>query len=235
MDYEMLNTPSIDSDYIPPTVTPSVPPDYLIQSGGGLSNMHHGHPQGPYSVSASRSDIYGYSEPFQQTGFMQAVRGNMYDGTGLDKTTPRTCDNLGLNQLPPYATMPGANIDYPHGQQIVWGTDDSKKNEEFTTDINAGTNYEMIEPFTDEYDGNVEQKTNPIILFVFVFLIFLVIDLWIQSSNSIIKKFIYRSGNPSIKQLLIVSSITTVILVLVSTWIKLPLVQFTNPEKYRLG
>lgn len=233
MDYELLNTPQLDSDYIPPTTTPSVPPDYLIQSGGGISNMHHGHPQGPYSVTAARSDIYGYSEPLQQSGFMQAVRGNMYSGTGLDKTIPRTCDNFAMNQLPPYATMPGANIDYPfaYGPQVVWG--DPKKNDSLIQD-----DYTMIEPFVSTSTGSLADmagihsdeatKRHPIYILVLFFMIFFVLDLWIQSSNALITKYIFRSEKPSTKQLLIISGVSTAILFLFALWIGVPLIRFES-------
>ena len=87
----LADIPFIDgvpqADYIPPAYSPSVPPDYLIQSGGGLSNMHHGHPRGPYSKEAERSDIYGMSYPPQRGGFVNTVHGDMYDGTGFGAKT----------------------------------------------------------------------------------------------------------------------------------------------------
>lgn len=236
--YEFLNTPLLDSDYIPPTTTPDVPPDYLIQSGGGISNMHHGHPQGPYSTSAERSDVYGQSMPFQQTGFDNAVRGDMYDGTGLGKMQARTCSESAMLRMPPYAMGPGANIDYPYmgGPQLVYGNPwDKKKDdgelvegrdfmtltpvEELNTDGIENFNNGVVEGVLGGVQvGEKEKKDNPVIAFFILFLIFLTIDLWIRSSNSIIKKYILRTDRISTIQLICTTVVVTALLFLFTSW-----------------
>ena len=59
MSYELLgdygDNPTLSSH-------PEVPAGYVMESAGGISNMH-GSPQGPYSESATRSDMYAYSLP----------------------------------------------------------------------------------------------------------------------------------------------------------------------------
>jgi hypothetical protein len=223
-DYELLNTPALDSDYIPPSSTPDVPPDYLIQSGGGLSNMHHGHPQGPYSATAARSDIYGMSFPFQTTGFAHATKSGLYGDRDMGIMAPRTCQECASLQVPAYAPQAEANVDYPYdlGPQVVYPL---KKSSEPLTE---GEDYTIIEP----YDGSmpvkstlgVEEKSkklkdHPWLALIYVFLIFLALNLWLKLVNQLLEKYVFKTESATIKQLAITAVIATIILIIFALWL----------------
>jgi len=239
-DYELLNTPGFDSDYIPPTVTPSVPPDYLIQSGGGISNMHHGHPQGPYSATASRSDVYGQSTPFQQSGFTNPVNGGLYDNYDGTTMAPRTCSECSMLNLPPYAQMPGANIDYPYfgGPQVVYDSGGIKKNSMDDGTLKEGEDYTILEPYDENVGGSSllgigspRIRKNPLLAFILLFLIFFTIDLWIQSGNSLLKKYVLKTDTITTKQLVVGTIVITSILFIYATWVGEPHIFQEQVEK----
>ena len=210
-DYELLSTPSFDTDYLPPAASPSVPPDYIIQSGGGISNMHHGHPQGPYSSSAERSDVYGMSTPFQQTGFMNATRGNMYNSPDTPDMDPRTCTECELNQLPPYAQFPPGNSPVSSTQVV----------------FNTNGNQTLIEPFDPQESVNgitgvdTGSKTGwcQWTALFYLVLIFFTANLWVRLGNNLLEKHIFKTSNITTNQMIVVTAIFTIILVVFTLWI----------------
>ena len=59
MSYQQLDV----TDFPGYSSRASVPADTLVQTPGGISNMHHGHPQGIYSYSSHQTGLYGNSMP----------------------------------------------------------------------------------------------------------------------------------------------------------------------------
>ncbi len=215
--YEMIQDETGTSDFQPPIGSPDVPPDYLIQSGGGLSNMYHGEFGGPYSDRASRRDIYGNSLPFQRIG-RPATKSSMYDGTGIQSLmAPRLYepDPVTNYAMDPYAATGEVIYKETRGPPVVY---DKYVPQE---------NYDLIENF-DQKEIEKEQqrynRINPVFLFIILIALFIVIDLWIQSTNRVLKSHVFKGSKLSTSELIGITVIGTVIFMIIVWALGVPLI-----------
>ncbi len=207
------------SDFKPPIPSPDVPPDYLIQSGGGLSNMYHGEFGGPYSNRAERSDIYGSAMPFQRIG-NPATKSNMYDGTGIQALmterlyTPSPVTNYAMD---PYAATGEVILNETRGPPMVY--------DQYVPQ-NIKESYELIENYDDEVSK--EQKKfrnlNPVVLFIILIGMFIVIDLWIQSTNRVLKSHVFKGTKLTTSELIGITVIGTALFIIFIWLLGVPLV-----------
>lgn len=112
MSYELLNDSEME---YPGTLSGNshVPPGMISQSGGGVDNMMHGNPQGLYSPSGTRSDVYGMSTPLPK-----GVYGNLYEkgssamDMGVREETPL--------RTPPYVPSTKMPVGRPNGVEVKY-------------------------------------------------------------------------------------------------------------------
>ena len=113
MSYESL----YDDTELEYTGTPSgnthIPQGMLSQSGGGIDNMMHGNPQGLYSPSGTRSDVYGMSTPLPK-----GVYGNLYE-KGSSSTDMGTWSETPL-KIPPYVPSTKAPVGRQNGVEVKY-------------------------------------------------------------------------------------------------------------------
>jgi len=203
--YEMIQQETGHSDFQPPMPSPDVPPDYLIQSGGGLSNMYHGEFGGPYSNRAERSDIYGSSMPFQRIG-NPATKSSMYEGTGIESSmTPRlyTPDPVTNYAMDPYAATGEVTYTDTRGPPAIY--------DKYVSPNASSNDYDLIENY-EESPTKSHHKSHGYSTFIILIIIiglFIVIDLWVQSTNRVLKSHVFKGTKLSTSELIGVTIIGT--------------------------
>jgi hypothetical protein len=146
---------------------PEVPRDYVMESAGGLSNMYMGHPQGPYSQSATRNDMYGDSLPRSD-----GLYGNMYS-SGMSYNENSYIHDQPMMNSHPYAFT----AHHPQSPQS-----------------NVRENYELIpqDETNVETSTNSSEKANMLFGMFMLFLGFFIVILWANFTDYSIKQYIFK-------------------------------------------
>lgn len=211
MSYELLNDDY--SDFRGYASRPTIPPNGLLESGGGVANFAHGMPGGPYRRSSERSDIYGYSTPRTDK-----IYGNMYtDGPSYmenfdlwtDKRKQQT-ENYAYawNQHAPKNFDAGPHSDvyydnsgmhrfspYP-GEAPAYGEPEQKKNSiehfEHSSDDKATTPIEELDSSYETIDKCKSTSLSPYLALLLFIILFIAIDYWIRGSNMLLEKYLLK-------------------------------------------
>ncbi len=211
MSYQLLN---IDNDdHVGYSSRPTIQPNTIVESGGGVSNFSHGHPQGPYSRSAERSDNYGYSVPRRDKTY-----GNLYAPgpsymENTDTWTPARREQL-FNY--PYA--------WDHHAPHQFEPPENPKIENFQLNPKGTTAIEDIDklpPQNNISQDNDKTSISPYVILALYIILFIAIFYWSRASDSLIRIYLLKGSPIKTWQLFAIAIIITAFFVAGSYYMNL--------------
>lgn len=215
-----------------------VPNESIVESPGGVSTVHHHWTKGFYGRGNTSSDIYAG----QGNRYIAGEYGNLYQsGQTASQEQGYYVDapdyQYWQNETPQQNSLGGKII--PPFKNTIENYESSISSDDFelieSDQKKSPPTKKLIDlPTTDEIhsvEKKVENKIkiskiSPLVLFVFLILLFMTFHFWARASDSIISQVLHNGKTPSWQRRVLYAIVATVFFIIIVWLLGIPLVTF---------